>query len=455
MMNRQTSGIVEGAPTLSNRRMLQYAAIGLAAGIVFPFVASIVKLAALNMPFTALNLLAMQRLEPVIWITDTAPFFLGIVAAIAGRQQDRLLQANTVLRQREMELGSIRSSLEASVLERTRELDERNAQMRSVVVFARQIADIQDLSPLLQTATSVIHERFGQYDVNLYLVDERGQAALLRASSSEEGLGLVENGFRIPIADQGAVGRVARRGKLLTSTVRTESQPSARAAKTPTLTEQVTLPLTVRARVIGVLDLLLPAPRVVGQNDIEVLQLVADQLAVAIESVRQAGETRATVQQLENLSGEGTRAAWYQYLKNSSMAYQFTPAGVRSLPTAEAMAVPGASAPSVPLVLRGQRIGAISLKTRSGGLATAEHDLLEKVAAQVALALENVRLLEETRQRAAQEQIISEISARFSRSLDVDALLQAAVREFAALPEVAEATVLLKPSDEQGMQAPN
>ena len=116
---------------------------------------------------------------------------------------------------------------------------------------------------------------------------------------------------------------------------------------------------------------------------------------------------------------------------------------------------PDANASSIPLVLRGQRIGAISLRTRSDSLAPAERDLLEKVAAQVALALENVRLLEETRQRAAQEQIISEISARFSRSLDVDALLQAAVREFAALPEVAEATVLLKPSDEQGMQAPN
>src|SRR5512143_1528340 len=100
-MNRQTSGVVEGFPALSNRRMVQYAAIGALAGLLFPVLAAIVKLATLNMPITPLNLLAVQRLEPVLWITDTAPFFLGLVAAIAGRQQDRLLQSNSVLRQRE------------------------------------------------------------------------------------------------------------------------------------------------------------------------------------------------------------------------------------------------------------------------------------------------------------------------------------------------------------------
>jgi K+-sensing histidine kinase KdpD len=178
-------------------------------------------------------------------------------------------------------------------------------------------------------------------------------------------------------------------------------------------------------------------------------------LAVAIQSVGQTSESRAAMQQLENITAESTRAAWHQYLKNNSMAYQFTPSGVHAMAADDTTAMVDPAAPGIPLLLRGQRIGSISLRTRSGFLAPTERDLLEKVGAQVALALENVRLLEETRQRAAREQIISEISARFSRSLDVDALLQAAVREFAALPEVAEATVLLKPSDEQDRQTPN
>jgi GAF domain-containing protein len=70
------------------------------------------------------------------------------------------------------------------------------------------------------------------------------------------------------------------------------------------------------------------------------------------------------------------------------------------------------------------------------------------VAIQVALALDNSRLLEETRQHAVHEQTVNEITARFNRSLDVDTLLQTAVRELAALPEVTEASVFIKPTNE-------
>jgi GAF domain-containing protein len=458
-MNRQTAVTSLPSPSFWRRRATQFATAGILAGILFPVLASISKLVGLHQSASMAAMLAMQQAEPVLWITDTAPLFLGLVAGLAGQQQDRLMQANSALRQREAEINAARSNLEANVLERTRELDERNAQMRSVVSLARQVAEVQDLAPLLQMAVDIIHERFGQYDANLYLLDERGQAAFLRASSSTAGRALASNGHRVGLGDQGPVGRVARRGKMLTSVVRGQAgdQP-ARTSGASALTSQVTLPLIVRGRVIGVLDLLLPSPQPVSQNDLDVLQLAADQLAAAIESVRQASESRATVQQLETITAEGTRVAWQQYLRNNSMAYRFTPSGVHPIPAvgpADTQDAGMMAAPAVPLLLRGQRIGGISLRTRNGTLTPSERDLLEKVAAQVALALENVRLLEETRQRAAQEQIISEISARFSRSLDVDALLQAAVREFAALPDVAEATVMLKPADDHSSQVPN
>jgi GAF domain-containing protein len=100
----------------------------------------------------------------------------------------------------------------------------------------------------------------------------------------------------------------------------------------------------------------------------------------------------------------------------------------------------------VPLVIRGHEIGALAF--RPGGRqawSDADRDLAEKAATQVALALENNRLLEETRQRAFLEQRVSEISDRFSRSIDLDSLLQTAVRELAALPDVTDASVFVGP----------
>jgi hypothetical protein len=54
-------------------------------------------------------------------------------------------------------------------------------------------------------------------------------------------------------------------------------------------------------------------------------------------------------------------------------------------------------------------------------------------------------LLEDTRQRALHEQRLSELSARLGESVDLDSLLQTAVRELAALPDVADATIVLNP----------
>ena len=108
----------------------------------------------------------------------------------------------------------------------------------------------------------------------------------------------------------------------------------------------------------------------------------------------------------------------------------------------------------VPLRLRGQNIGMLTFQGKEKARWTErERDVAEKVAAQVALALDNSRLLEETRQRAIQQQTVNEISSRLNRSLDIDVLLQTAARELGNLPEVAEVSVILGSIDEN-KQAP-
>ncbi|MCX8068180.1 MAG: hypothetical protein N3B68_10305, partial [Anaerolineae bacterium] len=51
------------------------------------------------------------------------------------------------------------------------------------------------------------------------------------------------------------------------------------------------------------------------------------------------------------------------------------------------------------------------------------------------------RLLEETESRAARERMLAELTARLTRSLDLDALLDTVVRELARMPGVAEVAV--------------
>jgi GAF domain-containing protein len=85
----------------------------------------------------------------------------------------------------------------------------------------------------------------------------------------------------------------------------------------------------------------------------------------------------------------------------------------------------------VPLKGRDQVLGLISVSLRQPGRKFSEHDcaLLQTLSDQAMNAIQRVRLLEETQRKARHEQILREITARVSRSADVDTVMRTAVEE--------------------------
>jgi GAF domain-containing protein len=209
--------------------------------------------------------------------------------------------------------------------------------------------------------------------------------------------------------------------------------------------QEFAAPLLAHGRSIGVLHLRANTPAAKLPAEADMVQLLADQLASAIETSRLYGEARDALQQLHAYSDQAVAADWKEQGASSGAAFEYTRVGIRA-------AQPGSDSSDprnlhIPLELRGQKIGTMTLaRGDAEGWTDADRDLAEKAAIQVALALENMRLLEETRNRAAQEQRLSEFSARLGQSVDLDTLLQTAVRELATLPEVAEASVYLNPA---------
>jgi GAF domain-containing protein len=425
----------------------RYALAGIAFGLVFPAVASLIRLAQLQLAVNLPNVLDVQRADSLLWIIDTAPLFLGLFAGLAGREQDRLLAANTVLREQGDELKRIQANLEQHVVERTAEFEGRTQQLRASAYIAQQIAQFPDVPTVLSRAAQLISEQFDFYHVGLFLLDDQRRTAFLQAASSAPGQALLERGYRVDVGDENPIGRVAERGKLYLQTATGASAAPEAIPDFPLTRSRLVLPLTIHGKMIGVMDIQSKQPRALGQNEAEIFQLLADQIAAAIDNIRLVNESQAFVSQLQMLTSQQTRVAWRERLKDQRPAYQFTPSGIKPMPA------PGSRRREknelmIPLLLRGQEIGSIGLKRKDESQwNNAERELVEKVAVQVALALDNSRLLEETRQRAIQEQTVNEISARLSRSLDIDTLLQTAVRELGALPEVAEVSVFIGQAD--------
>ena len=107
----------------------------------------------------------------------------------------------------------------------------------------------------------------------------------------------------------------------------------------------------------------------------------------------------------------------------------------------------------IPITLRGQKIGTISLTRKDDVPWTSiDMDLIREVAHQTGLAVDNIRLVEDATQRARLEQTVGELATRFSQSTEIDSLLQTAARELGQVANVAEVSVYIAQIPEQTPQ---
>jgi anti-anti-sigma regulatory factor len=70
---------------------------GIAFGMLFPIGATALDLWLRGGGWSFAGIVAVQATQPLHWMIDTAPLFLGLFAAVAGRRQDRLEQLNGAL----------------------------------------------------------------------------------------------------------------------------------------------------------------------------------------------------------------------------------------------------------------------------------------------------------------------------------------------------------------------
>lgn len=337
-------------------------------------------------------------------------------------------------------LRNERSTLEQRVEERTAGLARKTDQLRTASYIARQTAEVQNLSALLNAVANLVTDQFGFYHTGIFLINETGEEAILQAASSEGGHRMIDRGHALAEGTQGIVGYVAAQKKPRIALDVGIDAVFFNNPDLPLTRSELALPLLIRNRVLGILDIQSDKPNAFSMDDIDVLQTLADQVAVAIENARLLDESQATLTQLEALTRVRTREAWSQKLRGKSRVFTYTPLGLR----AEKLSQPNEKTVTIPLLLRGQKIGNISI-ARKGDvtLHKVDEDLIAEVAGQASLAIDNIRLLEDATQRARQEQIVGKLARRFSQSLDIDTLLQTAARELAQLPDVSEASVFI------------
>ncbi|MCS7179619.1 MAG: GAF domain-containing protein, partial [Anaerolineae bacterium] len=266
------------------------------------------------------------------------------------------------LRAATRELEEHRRTLEQRVAQRTADLVRRTAQLEAASTVARRAAEIRDLNILLDETVRLISERFGFYHVGIFLLDEAGEYAVLRAASSESGRRMVARGHRLAVGEMGIVGYVAGTGKPRIALDVGADAVFFSNPELPHTRSEMALPLKVGERVIGVLDVQSVEPAAFTDEDVAVLQTMADQIALAIENARLLSEVQDRLREVEALSREYTRREWRRMVSERPF-WGYVYDGIEVRPKEQAPLSEGTS-PSLTIPLQlttGETIGRVAL----------------------------------------------------------------------------------------------
>jgi GAF domain-containing protein len=383
------------------------------------------------------------------WFTSSFIFILTglglILSSIRLRQAlDTARASQERLQASNQDLDNLRQALELRVRERSAELEKRAAQLQTVSTVARTIAAVQDLELLLPEIARLVSDQFGFYHVGIFLLDDANEFAVLRAANSEGGARMLDRHHKLKLDMNSIVGFATSRG---VPRVALDVGADAVYLNNPDLPDtrsEMALPLRVGGRVIGALDVQSTQTNAFSQEDIGVLATLADQVAIAIENARLFGEARKALAESQATFEKYVKQEWSSFARQSRQTgfvfdgKQVLPLDgdgkrqARTLPQTGSLSWEKTSSTiSVPIRLRGQTIGVLDVRPKSGQREWTQNEiaLLEAAAERAALALENARLVESAQRRAARERSISNIAAKIGAVSDIDLILQTTVEE--------------------------
>jgi GAF domain-containing protein len=385
-----------------------------------------------------------DRLTPLDAVIAT--IILVLVAYIQLTIVNRLSVSLTRLRDNQAELRTTIFALESVQGNLERQVRERTEQIAVSAEVGRVANTTLDPDEVLRRTVNLITERFGYYYAAIFLVDESGIWANLTAATGDAGQTLLEREHRLQVGGRSMVGTT-----IATRSPRIALDAGAEPVRfdNPLLPEtrsEIALPLTVGDRVLGALDVQSAEGNAFEAEDIEVLQNMANQVAGAIDNARLYQESQQRLDALNRFYRREFQTArvslQYRDGRISVPAETDLPEFEIGEETGMQVRHQGESTRVVlPFVAGGQVIGVMHLQSKLRRWTDEELNLLESAGNQVSTALENAILVQETQERARQERVLSEGTARIRETLDIESILRTAAADIQRTLSLSEVEV--------------
>jgi DNA-binding LacI/PurR family transcriptional regulator/GAF domain-containing protein len=316
----------------------------------------------------------------------------------------------------------ISGALQDSLL--IQQLENRRLYLMTAAEVSRAASSILDLDELIQQVVNLVKERFSLYYVGLFLLDrtgewtgEPGRWTVLRAGTGEVGRKMLAEGHKLEIGGASMIGQCMVNGQACVALSVDQEIVRFENPLLPETQSELALPLISRGEAIGALTVQSVGESAFFDEDITILQTMADQVANVIENVRLFERTQTALAEMETTYRRYLQQAWGDYTSTLEDNRGYLRSRDGEGPTMEAWlpimtaAVQQAdtvvgrdeqdgSTLAIPLTVSGEIVGVLG-GNRSDAEGWSEEDIatVEAIIEQVALALENQRLFNEA-QRA-------------------------------------------------------
>jgi GAF domain-containing protein len=398
----------------------------------------------------------------------------------------------------------------AGVIHNVHLLDEsqrKALQLETAAEIARDISGSLNLDELLIKAVNFIRERFDFYHASVFLHDLPGEFAVIREATGEAGMQMKRSGYKIGIGSKSIVGFVSSRGERLVVGDTTKDATYYANPLFPDTRSEAALPLKVGERILGVLDVQSVQPYAFTEDKLGSLQILADQIAIAVVNTELFAETQEHLSQHRLLHHITTTAAsgttLEEALENAVSGLQVTLGGDRvmillanreknmlevkaSIGYAEEVSrvqVPIGSGITgwvaahrrplrvkdvteepryiqfssntrselaIPLVYRNELLGVLDVESELADAYTEnDEEMLGTLGGSLAAIIANARLLEQLRVQAERERLIYEITTKIRRSTDVQSILNTTASELTRLTGAQYTKIQINPGNRE------
>lgn len=201
-------------------------------------------------------------------------------------------------------------------------------------------------------------------------------------------------------------------------------------------------------RAEGVIFLQSTEPEAFREVDLDVWQVLADQLSIAIQNISLLQQAQRQIHEMQRLyqrydqqiwqrEGEQRRVFRYAQGEISEEIEKAPPSGAMRTAVRDRHLVVDHDAQSsvaritVPITVRDAVIGVMNIEKsgESAQWSESQVDLVRMINEQLELALDSARLFEDTQMRAARERLVGDLSSQMRNSVNLEDMLRTAVQE--------------------------